>query len=138
MLRIKGHTFIRIKGHTCCGLMVTLLFGSRDSFTIRVRQRIPLLFGSDKRFCTIPLAQDSFTITLSRDSFTIRVRQGILYYPSQRIPLLFGSDKEFLYYSGPTKDSCTIRVRQKGPSPRRARAKSRQLLFIGTRWHNKH
>ena len=158
MLRIKGHTFIRIKGHTSCGLRVTLLFGSRDSFNIRIRQRILLLFESDNRFL--------YYSSPTKDSFTIRVRQKILYYSSrtgflyyyslkgflyysgptrdsvlflsQRIPLLFGSDNRFLYYSSPTRDSCTIRVRQKGPSPRRTRAKSRQLLFIGTRWHNKH
>ena len=96
---------------------IPLLFGSdkgcfyysnptTDSFTIPIRQGIPLLFGSDKRFCTIPLAKDSFTIALSKDSFSIRVRQGILYY---------SSPKGFLYYSGPTKNSFTIRVRQRIP-----------------------
>ena len=117
MLRIKGHTFIRIKGF--------LYYSSptKDSFTIRVRQQIPLLFQSDKGFLYysgptkdsvlflshripllllsqgIPLLFGSdkgfCIIPLSKDSFTSRVRQ--------QIPLLFQSDKGFLYYSCPTK-----------------------------------
>ena len=117
MLRIKGHTFIRIKGF--------LYYSSptKDSFTIRVRQQIPLLFQSDKGFLyysgptkdsVLFLSHRIPLLLLSRDSFTIRVRQGILYYsslkgflyysgPTKQIPLLFQSDKGFLYYSCPTK-----------------------------------
>ena len=77
-----------------------------DSFTIPVRQRIPLLFGSDKRFCTIPLAQDSFTITLKGFLYYSGPTRDSVLFLSQRIPLLFGSDKT---------DSFTIPVRQRIP-----------------------
>ena len=88
---------------------------SKDSFTIRVRQGIPLPFESDKGFLYYSGPTKDSVLFLSQ-RIPLPLPKGFLYYSGlTKDPELDSPPEGFLYYSGPRKNSFTIRVRQRIP-----------------------